>query len=225
MKLLAIETSSSYLSVAIQSGDDTVYSHEEVGQKHAELCLPTIQTLLRKLGLQANELQGIVVSVGPGSFTGLRIGCGIAQGLALAHNLPVAAYNTLETLAYATGPGICQVLYDARMQEVYFAVYENSENGHQKEIVAPTVGPVEQVGALNKPDIAVCGNGLSLYPAAAPLVTDCKRFPSVLVPDARTLLAMASHSFAIRSKPADQLDLMYVRNKVALTTRERENRV
>lgn len=224
MKLLAIETSSSYLSIAIQSGDTFLHSHENVGQKHAELCLPTIHSLLNEAQMKASELDGIVVSVGPGSFTGLRIGCGIAQGLALAHRLPVAHFNTLETLAFATGTGICQVVYDARMQEVYYATYENLANGQQREIKAPAVGAMESIPFLNQPEVAICGNGLTLYPEASHLFDQCKSFLQVQVPDARTLLGLAQHNFAQRCHPAEHLDLLYVRDKVALTTQERTNR-
>jgi tRNA threonylcarbamoyladenosine biosynthesis protein TsaB len=89
MKLLAIDTSSSYLSLAL-SLDGKLYFHEEMGQKHAERTLPEIERLLQQADIALSDWTPL--SSGPGSFTGLRIACGLAQGLAFSAGCPSSAF-------------------------------------------------------------------------------------------------------------------------------------
>ena len=95
---------------------------EHAGQRHSELLLPMIRALLDEAGLRLADLDGIAFGAGPGSFTGLRIGCGVAQGLAFGANLPLVGVSTLEAMAETsrTVRGWTRVVVglDARMQEV-----------------------------------------------------------------------------------------------------------
>ena len=128
MRILAFDTSTGACAVAL--GDGTRWSErsEHTGSRHSELLLPMIRALLSEGGITLSQLDGIAFGSGPGSFTGLRIACGVAQGLALAADLPVVGVTSLEAIAeavHATHRSTRVVTaLDARMQEVYFAAFE-----------------------------------------------------------------------------------------------------
>ncbi len=132
MKLLALETSTECLSVALLNEDNVSFKEELTPQKHAELILPLIDALLKENSITKDDLDGIVLGVGPGSFTGVRIATSTAQGLALGLNLKVALVTSLKALAlesleHRSAQYVVSSI-DARMGEVYLAVYKN-ENG------------------------------------------------------------------------------------------------
>ena len=158
MALLAIDTSTEYLSIALDLGParpQIVFeSHERVGQGHAEMALPTLQRLLRDAGLERRDLTAIAFGAGPGSFTGLRIGCGIAQGLALALDIPVVPVSAFAAIAasYAESvpvpPRAIAVAIDARMRELYWCVLEWDESaieGGWREIAEAVVTAPDDV--------------------------------------------------------------------------------
>ena len=89
MKILALDTSTEYCSLALWLNGDVLSKEVLAGQKHTELLLPMVQTMLAESGLALTQLDGYAFGAGPGSFTGLRIACGIVQGLAFATDLPV----------------------------------------------------------------------------------------------------------------------------------------
>ena len=126
MKLVALDTSTDFLSLAVTDGEHVFTHHERVGQKHAETALPALSRLLEEAGLALSSLDAVVYGQGPGSFTGLRIGCGLAQGLAFSANLPLIGIPTLDAVAAQTGAsGTVLVAMDARMGQVYAAVYQD----------------------------------------------------------------------------------------------------
>ena len=132
MKLLALETSTECLSVALLNEDNVSFKEELTPQKHAELILPLIDALLKENSITKDDLDGIVLGVGPGSFTGVRIAASTAQGLALGLNLKVALVTSLKALAlesfeHRSAQYVVSSI-DARMGEVYLAVYKN-KNG------------------------------------------------------------------------------------------------
>ncbi len=133
MKLLALDTSANHCSVAL-SDDDRLWQHCELApRRHTQLILPMVEALLSETGFALNQLDGLAFGAGPGSFTGLRIAAGIAQGLAFGADLPLAPISTLAALAqrgYAeTGATRLLPAFDARMGEVYWGAYEVNENG------------------------------------------------------------------------------------------------
>ncbi len=131
MKILALDTSTEYLSLAL-SVDDKVFVRELLaGQSHSQRILPLLRELLDEAGVELTDLDGIAFGAGPGSFTGLRIGCGVAQGLAFGANLPVVGVSTLLALAQASGADHVIACLDARMGEVYHAVYVRESDGWQ----------------------------------------------------------------------------------------------
>src|SRR6476659_749518 len=99
MKLLAFDTSTEYLSLAILNDSEVFTFDTLAGQSHSQIILPQIQALLEKASLQLKDLQGIAFGAGPGSFTGVRIAAGVAQGLGLGADVPLVLVCTLEALA------------------------------------------------------------------------------------------------------------------------------
>jgi tRNA threonylcarbamoyladenosine biosynthesis protein TsaB len=162
MRILALETSTEYCSAALYANSQIWEKGLLVGNMHSELLLPMVQELLAEGGLALSQLDGIAFGAGPGSFTGLRIACSCAQGLAFGADLPVVPVSTLEALAHGTGAGRVATCLDARMQEVYFAAYCRSgdrlEATHQPGLCRP-----EAVPALLTEGWLGCGSGFAAY--------------------------------------------------------------
>lgn len=131
MKLLAIDTSESGCTAALSIDGDTKEKFELAPRAHTDLILPMIDELMADAGLKPADLDCLAYGRGPGSFTGIRVGAGVIQGIAIAVDIPVVAVSTLQALAqgmYRTH-GAKKVLtaFDARMQEVYWGVYAMDE--------------------------------------------------------------------------------------------------
>lgn len=217
--ILAIETSSELASVALLHHGQLI-SHEAAGvQTHSQTVLPMVQALLAQAGIALVDCDAIAFGAGPGSFTGVRTACGVAQGLAFGGDLPVVPVVTLLAMAAACreacGADDVLVVLDARMEEVYWAQYR-FHNGWQ-EVTAPTLsaaGSVAMTGAA-----VACGNGLAAYASAF------DRFKGALpevMPHASQIARLAESEFlAGRAVKAHEAQPVYLRNKIALTTAER----
>ncbi|MCW3481430.1 tRNA (adenosine(37)-N6)-threonylcarbamoyltransferase complex dimerization subunit type 1 TsaB [Neisseriaceae bacterium JH1-16] len=221
MKLLALDTSTPDLSLAIQHGELRIEFHETVGQQHAERALPELQKLLTAAGLRLDELDAIVYGQGPGSFTGLRIGAGLAQGLAVAAKLPLIGIPTLDAVA-AQAPTTEHLLVclDARMQQIYLARYD-TRRGVRRQGAIELLDPAELT--LTGRGWIAAGNGLTAYAERLPdgLLAQLSLHYSELRPSAAAYLDLAL-SGAYPSHDAASAELLYVRNKVALTSREQQ---
>ena len=121
MKFAAIETSTEWCSVALWRDGELGAIEERAGSRHGELVLPMLDRLLAAAGLEVADLEAVAFGAGPGSFTGLRIACGIAQGLAFARGLPVLGVSSLEAMAEECGAARVVACLDARMGEVYYS--------------------------------------------------------------------------------------------------------
>ena len=132
MKLLAIETAFESFSVALRLGGETLERSRVAPREHASLLLPWTEELLAESGMTLGALDAFAFSRGPGSFTSLRIGIGVAQGLAWGADLPVAPVSSLLATAQAglpqSGPENAVIAMDARMDEV-FACRATTGNG------------------------------------------------------------------------------------------------
>ncbi|WP_419418907.1 tRNA (adenosine(37)-N6)-threonylcarbamoyltransferase complex dimerization subunit type 1 TsaB [Legionella sp. D16C41] len=150
MKLLALDTSTQIASIALISQDEIIERQQVGPGQHAQVILTIIDQLLAQASLSIGQLDGIVLGRGPGSFTGLRIACSIAQGLAYPYDLPIFPVSSLATLAYELKlkqPGedfSILALIDARMQQVYWAYYDSFS----------LVGVSEHVSAAKDIDIS-----------------------------------------------------------------------
>ncbi|GGY21967.1 tRNA (adenosine(37)-N6)-threonylcarbamoyltransferase complex dimerization subunit type 1 TsaB [Paludibacterium paludis] len=217
MNLIALDTSTDYLSLAISHQGRIAHCHEPVGQKHSDLALPRLGELLGELDIALRDLDAVVFGQGPGSFTGVRIACGIAQGLAFSAGLDVIGVPTLDSVAIQAPAGDWLICLDARMGEVYHATYRVAENGIER--LSPIgVGPLGTV-SLPQGTWQGAGDGLADSGKAAALGLTAIR--PELRPDARALLRLAQSGSYPRTAP-EQAELLYVRNKVALTSREQQ---
>jgi tRNA threonylcarbamoyladenosine biosynthesis protein TsaB len=190
-----------------------------------------IQQLLAEAGIALAQCDALAFGVGPGSFTGVRTACGVVQGLAFGIDRPVVPVVTLEAAAQAcrtAHPDAREVLaiLDARMGEVYWARYRANDNGGWETLAEPALSAAEQVATAGKP--VACGNGLAAY--ATHFTPDfCVRefagaYPQCM-PHARDVARLGQFHFAQgRGLPAQEAQPFYLRNKVALTTAEREVR-
>jgi tRNA threonylcarbamoyladenosine biosynthesis protein TsaB len=238
MNLLAIDTSTEYCSLALAAGGSVSSLHFLAGQRHAELALDGVRRLMVQAGLEFADLDGIAYGQGPGSFTGLRIACGMAQGLALAQGLGVVGISSLEAMAEEAaeqaageaageGPGRRRVVacLDARMGEVYHAAYESDVKAHWRSVRAPGLYAPGDVPELPGNEWLACGSGFAAHGdmllaryrgQLAAVAVDC-------VPTARAMLRLAQPVFAAgNAGGAAQALPLYLRNKVALTEVERQ---
>jgi len=226
MKVLALDTSTNWLTVACGDGDSWHVRGEPAGQAHSERVLSLVEQVLAEAAWSLVALDGIAFGAGPGSFTGVRIACGVAQGLAFGATLPVVPVPTLAALAQAAwrvrGATHVFACLDARMREVYVAAYERVGDRWLERLVPAVLGPA--VAALPAGDAADwfgTGDGFAVYPELAQhLALDA--VDGTAVPDARAVGELAIPRFAAGEgvEAADALPL-YVRHRIALTSAER----
>ena len=224
MRILALDTSTEWCSVAVGDGNEWHCLDELAGQAHSERLLPMVREALAEAGWALSELDGIAFGAGPGSFTGVRIGCGVAQGLAFGADLPVLPVATLEALAQEAfrtraRQNVLTVL-DARMREVYVAAYARVDD-EWKEAMAPAVMPPSGVRCPSgNVEWFGAGNGFAAYPA---LATDLSlaHVAADAYPTALSIAELALPRLAAGAGvPAADAAPMYVRQRVALTAAE-----
>jgi tRNA threonylcarbamoyladenosine biosynthesis protein TsaB len=165
MKLLGMDTSSPSGSVALLDGNDVVSeSMIEGSPAYSDKLLFEIDAMLKGSGIKLNEIDGFVITTGPGSFTGLRVGISLLKGFILATEKPFASVNTLEAYAKTVEPGpynICPVL-DARKKQVYTALF-NSENDQCVRSTPDQAISAADLSNQIKQPTAFVGNGLDVY--------------------------------------------------------------
>src|SRR5213592_3661432 len=168
MRILALDASTDVCAVALGAAGHWRERAEKAGQRHSEMLLPMVRALLDDASLDLRDLDGIAFGAGPGSFTGLRIACGVAQGLALGADLPVVGVATLEAMAETARQrsGSTRVIaaLDARMQEVYVAAYEH-DGLRWRVVLEPAVVMPGEVPLLPGDGWTGVGNGFAAYPA------------------------------------------------------------
>lgn len=142
-RIIAIDTATEACSVAIWDQGEIHALFELCPREHTQRILPMVQRVLAETGLALNQFNALAFGRGPGSFTGVRIGIGIAQGLALGADLPMLGISTLQTLAQgawrASGAERVLAAIDARMGEVYWGQFERRQNGRWQESAAEAV--------------------------------------------------------------------------------------
>jgi tRNA threonylcarbamoyladenosine biosynthesis protein TsaB len=238
--LIALETSTETASVALLH-KGVMHCLESTGvQTHSQSVLPMVQRLLADSGLTMKDCDAIAFGAGPGSFTGVRTACGIAQGLAYGAGLPVVPVVTLVAMAEAcrgeTGAQEVLSLLDARMDEVYWAQYRF--DGSWTTVVEPTLSRADAVVARFADDaddatgsptvvpVTACGNGLSVYASHFEGKAFAAAGHPAIMPHARWIAALAEKEVAAgRTINARDAQPVYLRNKVAMTTAERTAKV
>lgn len=216
MRFAAIESSTEWCSVALW--DDGIISSVErrAGNRHSELALPMLEELLHGSGIGLGELEAVAFGAGPGSFTGLRIACGIAQGLAFARGLPVLGVSTLEALAEETNAQRVVACVDARMREVYYAALEKRGGRWQETIPAQCVAPAAAPMPPGRGWVG-CGSGFAVYGSLG-----LERVLPEVHPTALAVAQLAAPRLAAgEGVDAALAAPLYLRDKVALTVKER----
>jgi len=223
--IIAIETSSDLASVALLRANQLTYRESQGSQTHSQTVPRLLQALLEEAQLDLSHCDALAFGAGPGSFTGVRTACGLAQGLAFGANLPVAPVITLLAMAErarldGAGNDVLTVL-DARMGEVYWAQYRF--NGGWQEVIAPRLSHASQVSTEGSPTL--CGNGLIHYGDDLTHLNHSQSLPEIM-PHAVEIARLGADVFlAGQTVHARDAQPVYLRNKVALTTLERQSGV
>lgn len=224
MQILALETSTEAGSCALWRDGELIERHCPAGRSHSETLLPLVRELLAEAGLCVAQLDGIAFGVGPGAFTGLRVACGAAQGLAVSADLPLIPVTSLETMAAASGGRQVLALLDARMGEVYSGAYVAA--GEAQWLLQGDIrvnSPVDLDFSAKSTGWLACGNALLAYPALAEraIQAGLTVLPEIL-PQASWLARLAAPRLA-RGQGMDAADAvpLYIRDKVAQTVAER----
>lgn len=226
MRVLAVDTATEASSVALLSGEELISRYAEGGLSHAQQILGMVEAVLAEAQVSLSMLDGIAASIGPGSFTGVRISVAVAQGLAFGAGLRIAPVSTLEALAFQAmrrGAAHALACLDARMGEVYWGCFAADLARGVAASCPASVGPPDSVVLPVPGPHRGIGRGFTAYPALAAL-------PGLeLDPDDRRALPNArefAQLGALRLRLAEGLDPadispLYLRDKVALTEAER----
>jgi tRNA threonylcarbamoyladenosine biosynthesis protein TsaB len=162
MKVLAVETATSWQSVAILDGSRVLARHDqEAAGSHTKLLLPTIDRLFREIGLTLKQLDGLAVSIGPGSFTGLRVGLATLLGFRTVSRLPLALVPTLEGMAWnlrGTSTLLCPIL-NSRRGELYWALLRWISDDRLERVMSEQVGTPIMLGSSLMESVLVFGEG------------------------------------------------------------------
>jgi tRNA threonylcarbamoyladenosine biosynthesis protein TsaB len=223
MNILAFDTSTDYCSAALWRDGACVERAVAAGQSHSSLLMQMVDEVLAESRLTLHSLDGLAYGEGPGSFTGLRIACAVAQGLAFSADLPVAGIGTLQAMAAASDSPRVICCLDARMQEVYHAAYELRDDLWHV-VSAPRVCAPAAVPLIDGAGWTGCGSGFTAYGDVLRqrLGTGLSALRTDVYPHARDIARLAAPVFAAgRGLPAEQAAPVYVRDKVALKTAER----
>jgi tRNA threonylcarbamoyladenosine biosynthesis protein TsaB len=222
LNLLAIETSTELCSAAILRGDELLLEEALAPNQHAERLAPMIRRLLARAGLATKDMDAFAFGQGPGSFTGLRIACGMAQGLAFGAGRPVVPVPSLVALAEQSNASRVIVGLDARMGETYLAAYSRM-GGDWEAAIEPGLFPRGALPPLPGRDWVATGSGFDAFDwlqgaygsqVAHRILGDLPRAGSV----ARVAARRLARGEGVRAEEAAPL---YLREKVALTTAER----
>ena len=222
MNLLAVETSTELCSVALLRGGELFVEEALAENRHSELLVPMLRRLLDRAHLSPSQMDAFGFGQGPGSFTGIRIACGIVQGLAFAARRPVVAVPSLAALAEQSNEGRVIAALDARMGEAYVAAY--ARNGDDwDEVIAPRLADASSLPPLPGRRWAATGSGFDRHAWLRDAYRDAveMRFEGDL-PRAGAVARIAARRFARGAGvAAAHAAPLYLRDKVALTAEER----
>jgi tRNA threonylcarbamoyladenosine biosynthesis protein TsaB len=218
MRFAAIETSTEWCSVALWKDGEIAAIERRAGNRHSEFALSMLESLFKGWRMTASELDALAFGAGPGAFTGLRIACGLAQGLALARGLPLVGISTLEALAQESGATRVVACIDARMREVYYAALEKRAGRWHEIIEAQCVAPHSAPQPPGEGWVG-CGSGFAVYQAVM------KEKVSIVKSEVHPTALAVAQLAAPRLAAGEGVDAalaapIYVREKVAFTKEE-----
>lgn len=223
MRILAIDTATEACSAALWNDGNTCAHFELCPREHTQRILPIVQDILTQGCVSLTDLDALAFGRGPGSFTGVRIGIGIAQGLALGAELPMIGVSTLATMAQGAWrkQGASRVLaaIDARMGEVYWAEYQRDAQGvwhgeNTEAVLKPEV--VQQRLAELEGEWATVGTGWAAWPDMTQGANVTLSDGDVLLPEAEDMLPIACQLLEQgKTVAVDKAEPVYLRNEVA----------
>ncbi|UKH19705.1 tRNA (adenosine(37)-N6)-threonylcarbamoyltransferase complex dimerization subunit type 1 TsaB [Actinobacillus pleuropneumoniae] len=217
--ILAIDTATEACSVALQHNGKLTSLDELSPRTHTQRILPMIDELLAQANISIKQVDALVFGRGPGSFTGVRVGVGIAQGLAMGANIPVVPISNLLAMAQAayeqTGATNVVVLIDARMNEVYFAQYERVEQTWQEMVTEQVCSPESAINQIQlKANTVVVGTGWTAYSQFAEAKLPLS-ISDITLPSAKSMLKLAELELEQgKALSALQIEPVYLRNEV-----------
>ncbi|GAC1503496.1 MAG: tRNA (adenosine(37)-N6)-threonylcarbamoyltransferase complex dimerization subunit type 1 TsaB [Steroidobacteraceae bacterium] len=226
MQILALDTATEACSVALLRGEESIARFAEGGLSHAQQILGMVEAVLAEAQMPLSMLDGIAASIGPGAFTGVRIGVAVAQGLAFGADLRVVPVSTLEALAYRavrSGAGRVLACLDARMGEVYWGCFAADARRGLIAAGAAQVGAPATV-ALPGPGVyRGIGRGFSAHPALGALAgLELHLEEGRELPHAGEFARLGALRFGLgEGLDAAELQPLYLRDKVAWTEAER----
>ncbi len=227
MKILAVETATPACSAALLIDGEIIARFQMAPREHTRLILPMIEALLQEAGLTVTQLDALAFGRGPGSFTGVRIATGVIQGIALGAELPVVPVSTLASMAQtAFNQGDYLQAFtalDARMGEIFWAVYQKSAQGYA-DLIEPEVVTAAGHVAFPQGDGVGVGSGWDVY---AEVLKDKLKEQVVAMetdiwPNAATVVQLAERDYQQGRAVAPELAMpVYLRDKVAKKESER----
>lgn len=226
MLILALETSTDFATCALWRDGEVAERVCPPGRPHSETLLPLVRDLLASAAVGVRDLDAIAFGCGPGAFTGLRVACGAAQGLAVVAGTPLLPVVSLEAMVAASHPATGQpvlALLDARMGEVYLGAYGQTQAGSPQLLGDIRVQPPEVIELAGLAGWHACGNAITAYPALQEkLLAAGLTVEAGVLPRATVLAALA----APRVAAGEGIDAalaapLYIRDKVAKTVAER----
>jgi len=222
VRLLAFETATHHLSVALWQDGELLERNEVLPNGGGERLLPWVHELLAQASISLQQLDGIAFGAGPGGFTGLRLACGVTQGLAFGLDIPVVPVSTLQAMASASGELFVWACLDARMNEIYCASYTVAADV-VTELIAPVCTGCAVSPAPTGEGCVGVGDGFASYGEdLRARKSDLMRVMPELYPTAAAVARIAAPILA-RGEGiiASAAQPIYVRNNVAMTTVER----
>ena len=222
-KYLAIDASTEACSVALSLENNVSSEFELCPQSHSIVLLPMIDRLLKQADVKLSDLDGLVFGRGPGSFTGVRIGVGVAQGLAFSADLPVVGVSTLQTMAQQAYEKYQQTeviaAIDARMSEVYAGYFKLNDCGVMAAVLEETVLPPAEIAEYLKAHTQGCygvGSGYDAYQTELSSLKTNQGSPDILFPDASAMFNIALKAFSDgNTVSAEHAQPVYVRDTVS----------
>jgi tRNA threonylcarbamoyladenosine biosynthesis protein TsaB len=227
MILLGFDTSTEACAVGVSVDGCCLSRVELTPRRHTECVLPWSDALLAEAGVRKSQVDAIAVGIGPGAFTGVRLAVSLAQGLALGLGIPVIGVSTLACIAQTCDHnGPIAVLMDARMGECYVGFYQKRDGIVEALMPEQLLAP-EDIRLPLAGDWIGLGSGFASYSArlAPEFTREIQVVDSTALPQAEALLAIAMRDFNAGSARApEHVEPAYLRDQVALTIKERENR-
>lgn len=222
-KILALDTSTENCSVALMVNGQTYVRSEIAPRDHTKKILPMVDEVLKEAGISLNDLDALAFGRGPGSFTGVRIGIGIAQGLAFGADLPMIGISTLAAMAQGTyrvnGHTNVACAIDARMSEVYWGRFTRQDDGNWGVADSECVIPPAELVEHTQSDSLIWGHSGTGWDAYSDefsgLALQLEK-SDVLFPEAQDIAFLAQYEWENgNTVQAEEASPVYLRDKVA----------